>query len=711
MALIQKVTMPTKLHSIKPPLLSGEEEHAKRLEIKAYFNNSWTLYESLFSNIHQDSAYFIKAEPLRHPLIFYFGHTATFYINKLMLGNYIQQRIDPYLESICAVGVDEMSWDDLDSSHYNWPSVSHVKAYRKKVCAMVNTIIDEMPLQLPIAQDSLAWIILMGVEHERIHLETSSVIMRMLALEYISVKPHWQACTDVANAPSNRLIAQQGAALKLGKAQNHSHYGWDNEYGDKRVDVQDFQASQYLVSNGEYLCFVDSGGYNKPQYWTDEGKKWLASTQAKMPRFWFTEQGKYYQRNLFSICPLPLNWPVEVNYLEAKAFCHWKSAQENQFIRLPTEAEWQLMRNQLEGDFTDWQHSPGNLNLEYAASSCPVDRFQQNGLFDIVGNVWQWTETPIDGYPGFQVHPLYDDFSTPTFDGQHNLFKGGSWISTGNEACQHARYAFRRHFFQHAGFRYIQTSTPELPVDPVAPYEMDDLVARALMLNYGKNLAGFTNALQLAVTKVCKALPKSHQNKVLDLGCGVGRSSFEFARHFKQVDAIDITARYIQHALALKETNRLRFACRAEGDLVDFNDVTLADFNGQHIADKINFSQGDALNLKALYQGYDVIYCGHLLEHLYHAKTFLSTIHSRLNSKGFLAIANSYDWYNTTTEKAHWLGGFKVNGENFTTHSAIKLLLAEHFDLCSVDDFTWCEKEHNRRHILHTSELMLWRLK
>ncbi len=139
--------------------------------------------------------------------------------------------------------------------------------------------------------------------------------------------------------------------------------------------------------------------------------------------------------------------------------------------------------------------------------------------------------------------------------------------------------------------------------------------------------------------------------------------------------------------------------------------MTLADFNGQHIADKINFSQGDALNLKALYQGYDVIYCGHLLEHLYHAKTFLSTIHSRLNSKGFLAIANSYDWYNTTTEKAHWLGGFKVNGENFTTHSAIKLLLAEHFDLCSVDDFTWCEKEHNRRHILHTSELMLWRLK
>ena len=76
-------------------------------------------------------------------------------------------------------------------------------------------------------------------------------------------------------------------------------------------------------------------------------------------------------------------------------------------------------------------------------------------LCDIVGNVWQWTRTPIMPLKGFEIHPLYDDFSVPTFDGRHNLMKGGSWISTGNEALASARYAFRRHFFQHAGFRTV----------------------------------------------------------------------------------------------------------------------------------------------------------------------------------------------------------------------------------------------------------------
>jgi len=63
--------------------------------------------------------------------------------------------------------------------------------------------------------------------------------------------------------------------------------------------------------------------------------------------------------------------------------------------------------------------------------------------------------TPIYPFDGFQVHPIYDDFSTPTFDDKHNIFKGGSWISLGNEATVYSRYAFRRHFFQNAGFRTI----------------------------------------------------------------------------------------------------------------------------------------------------------------------------------------------------------------------------------------------------------------
>ena len=90
-----------------------------------------------------------------------------------------------------------------------------------------------------------------------------------------------------------------------------------------------------------------------------------------------------------------------------------------------------LLREQLAGDQPDWMEAPGNITLARFASSCPVDACPQGSFFDLVGNVWQWTSTAIDGFEGFEVHPLYDDFSTPTFDGKHSLIKGGSWISTG----------------------------------------------------------------------------------------------------------------------------------------------------------------------------------------------------------------------------------------------------------------------------------------
>lgn len=92
-------------------------------------------------------------------------------------------------------------------------------------------------------------------------------------------------------------------------------------------------------------------------------------------------------------------------------------------------------------DLSNWEFgSVGNINLEqFWGSSSPVNLFEpprqaKTPLYDIVGNVWQHSESTIDSFDGFRVHPSYDDFSTPTFDQQHNLIKGGSWISTGNLA-------------------------------------------------------------------------------------------------------------------------------------------------------------------------------------------------------------------------------------------------------------------------------------
>ena len=272
----------------------------------------------------------------------------------------------------------------------------------------------------------------------------------------------------------------------LGKSKDHPLYGWDNEFGRQENDVWDFSASRYLVSNQEYLGFVEDRGYEQEDCWTHEGWKWVGYSKARHPLFWIESPGGYRFRTMAQIIDMPWDWPVEVNYLEAKAFCNWLAGKTGKPLRLPTEAEWYRLRDLHDiPDQPYWQKAPGNINLEHWASSCPVDRFAFGEFFDIIGNVWQWTETPITGFDGFQVHPYYDDFSTPTFDTQHNLIKGGSWISTGNEATRDSRYAFRRHFFQHAGLRYVQSEQPLAM--PEAMYETDAAVSQYCEAHYGKS--------------------------------------------------------------------------------------------------------------------------------------------------------------------------------------------------------------------------------
>jgi len=695
----------------KTPLLFGDALEDKRQELRDYFHHTFSLYESLFSTINNDKAYFIRPEPLRHPLIFYFGHTASFFINKLILAKYIDRRINESFESTFAVGVDEMSWDDLNDEHYDWPRVDEVMDYRSKVRQEVDNFIASMPIELPIKQDSPAWVVLMGIEHERIHLETSSVIIRMLPIEDVNKHPQWLACPDFGPAPQNAFVDRPSVMVNLGKPEMSDTYGWDNEYGSKKVSVDQFKTSKYLVSNQEYLEFVVAGGYQDLSIWTEEGAAWLNYSRAEMPRFWLKRGNQYFQRNMLEEVELPLNWPVEVNYLEAKAFCNWKSKITRHCVRLPKEAEWHTLRDLVETDQAHWVEAPGNINLEHFASSCPIDRFETQGIFDIIGNVWQWTETPIDGFSGFKVHELYDDFSTPTFDGKHNVFKGGSWISTGNEATKHARYAFRRHFFQHAGFRYIQSDSLEDSIDTVNIYETDESVARYLEFHYGEKFFGVEN-YPLACVQACLKYLSEHPKKAaLDLGCSVGRASFELARYFDHVDGVDFSARFIQHGFQLKNEGEVRYTIQTEGELVAYRDANLKRLGYSAFQDKVEFAQGDACNLKPTFSGYDLIFCANLIDRLYDPFLFLSSIPNRLNSDGILVLTSPYTWLEEYTEKAKWLGGIKVNGENFTTLDGLKKALNNRFDLLGSEDIPFVLQETQRKFQHTIAQMTVWKLK
>lgn len=696
------------IKGIRTIVLRGDP-NTLREKIRHYFHQTFTIDEKLYESLARDEAFYLRADPLRHPLIFYLGHTAVFYINKLSVAKLVSSRINPAYESMFAIGVDEMSWDDLNEAHYNWPGVPEVKAYRDQVRARVDELICSLPMDTPITWESPWWAILMGIEHQRIHLETSSVLIRQLPIGEVKQLDFWAYCPHSDKAPENMLLAVAGGQVKLGKERQHPLYGWDNEYGSYQADVQDFLASQYLVSNAEYKAFVDAGAYREKKYWTSEGWAWRTYKQAEHPLWWIIgSDGSYKLRTMASIIPLPWNHPVEVNYLEAKAFCNWKAEQSGKPIRLPSEEEWYRLRDlSLETDQPWWDKAPGNINLEHYASACPVDEFQMGGFYDVIGNVWQWTETPIYGFPGFLVHPYYDDFSTPTFDTQHNLIKGGSFISTGNEATYHSRYAFRRHFFQHAGFRYVESSAP-VPVHEEL-YESDSSVIPWCEVNWGDEICAQENYSLYLVQTLAPYLERIKRSRALDLGCKTGRTAFELARYFSYVLGLDTTARLIRIATQMKEKGSIRYLKMEEGEVFGYVEKNLWEFGLEDIASRLEFMQADASNLLEKYQGYDFILAESVLESTLNPRGFLKSIVSRINPRGLLAIVDAYDYKDELTPLANRLGGFRKDGEPISSFETISEMLQEEFELVDTPQNIYQIIPQNlRNHSLKILQLSLW---
>lgn len=690
--------------SLSPsPALNLSSPELLRQQLTDYFLETFDCYESLFRCL-QPEGFYQKPIALRHPLIFYYGHTATFFINKLRLSQLISAPINAEFEAIFAVGVDEMSWDDLDEQHYNWPSIAEVQQYRDQVRHLVLDLLQHAPLNPPIDWKHPWWALIMAIEHERIHLETSSVLIRQQQLQWVKSTVAWTTDPEQNTvAPTNVLQAVSAAAIRLDKNQQDAYYAWDNEYAQHHAPVNRFQASRYLVSNQEFLAFVDAGGYQNLDFWTPEGQQWLKFSQAQHPTFWQPNTQGWQLRLMTQSVDMPWSWPVEVNYHEAKAFCQWMSQQYNQPIRLPSEDEWYRLYDAAGLA----QTTPyANLSLNMAASTCPVDRCQQGDFFDVVGNVWQWTETPIYPFEGFQVHPIYDDFSTPTFDGQHHLIKGGSWISSGNEIQRSARYAFRRHFFQHAGFRYVCAE----PLQSIhSQYETDVLVSQYLDFQYTNGHFGVPNFAKSLVELALPHLNAEQMTHALDLGCATGRASFELAQYFAQVTALDFSARFIQHAVQLQHGKTARYQLIEEGELTSQHDCQLSTALLAH-AHKVAFFQADACQLKAQFSNYDFVLAANLIDRLHHPADFLAQLHQRIRLGGLLLIASPYTWLEQHTAREHWLGGFQHEGEAITTLQGLHAHLDAHFQLIDVPlELEFVIRETARKFQHSYAQVSLWR--
>jgi len=446
---------------------------------------------------------------------------------------------------------------------------------------------------------------------------------------------------------------------------------------------------------------------------------------------------------------MPWNWPVDVNYLEAKAFCNWKG--DN--YRVITEAEWHRLRGEtpkkglLESDpimnEADTKAPPENFNLRFSSSS-PVNMFKPSsaGFYDVHGNVWEWAEDEADGLPGFKVHPFYVDFSTPCFDGRHNIIMGGSWISTGNEASIYARYWFRRHFFQHLGFRLVQTIRPLSPnlypidnnphkitenrwVDESNVYEQKKLIEEYLQLHFGKeeevlpypfpNLGELSlnfplRCAQMLMDGFKKHSPNASAESVtaLEVGCAVGRACFELSRTFCSVLGIDYSHAFINAAISLQEAGMLPYRYATEGRLVAHSRAEVA---ADIDRSRVHFAHGDACNLPKTFGVYDAILMANLIDRLPDPRKFLDVLPHLVKPGGVVLFTSPYTWLENFTHPSKWLGGYLHEDKEVRTLDVLKETLSPHFELLEQKDMPLLIQEHLRKYQLCVAHATLWRRK
>ena len=388
-----------------------------------------------YSNILQGREVFLRSpwHQLRHPLIFYYGHVAALYINKLRVAGLIKDPVDEELEQIVETGVDEMSWDDLSKNDMEWPDLRRITEYRRTVYGIVKNLILDGDWSFPIRINDPAWALIMGYEHERIHLETSSVLIRELPAHLVTLpaqfpKYHPSAFDGSSGRKvQNEMLSVEAGEVHLGKPHDFRSFGWDNEYGTRSAQVAGFTASKFLITNGEFLEFVRAGGYGNRAYWTEAGWQWRVFRNIHFPTFWCPDGPvglhQYKMRAIFDVIDLPLSWPVDVNVHEAKAYCAWKTLQDKPQhpYRLITENEHNMLRDastrdlalgaardpvmvQTGSQMASRKGAQYNSNLAWGSQS-PVDALapSSTGFHDVFGNAWHWTEDDFNMLDGFEV--------------------------------------------------------------------------------------------------------------------------------------------------------------------------------------------------------------------------------------------------------------------------------------------------------------------
>ncbi len=293
------------------------------------------------------------------------------------------------------------------------------------------------------------------LEHELQHQETLLYLLHLL--DPSCKRPLVEgtlARALPADPAADGVVSVPAGTFEMGS--NGYPFSYDNEQPPHRVGVAGFRIDRRPVTNARFAGFVDGGGYAIPELWSDEGWAWREENNVEHPHSWIPDGRSFRVRGLFENGEMDPEEPVwGVSWYEADAYARWAGR------RLPTETEWEYAARGPESRRFPWGNEspePGRGNFDnlfggpsragaYPAGASPF------GALEMAGNVWEWTATPFDAYPGFEAFP-YPEYSELWFDGDHRVARGASWATRSPVVRSSFRNFFRRNFrIGFVGFR------------------------------------------------------------------------------------------------------------------------------------------------------------------------------------------------------------------------------------------------------------------